>query len=170
MMSRFTPRTSWRGLAFLLLLVGLSPSAMAGKTQRLTLYNKIMASAGNPRETPQRKMGDTLVAHLHVFATPNVNQQPVATADMSFVVTVPATIENPVETRLFHAVFTFNDEDTLVMDGLSLANIANDWMNQETSVRSIVGGTGKYRGARGTARYTRIEENLFKMDLTFKTD
>ncbi|MEN9680816.1 MAG: hypothetical protein RLZZ627_709 [Pseudomonadota bacterium] len=155
---------------FLSLFAGFSQSVLAAEL-RFTVYNKIMSSANiSPSGSSQRQMGDGFAAHMNVYRTPDVEQTPIGAGDFSLLITVPATTSNPVETRIYHAIFTFNSEDSIVVDGISVADMPDNWMNSTPSFRAVTGGTGKYRGAAGTAIFTRMDQNLFKMDLRFKTN
>ncbi|MEY4684770.1 MAG: hypothetical protein RLZ25_1229 [Pseudomonadota bacterium] len=162
-------------LLFVLMLsvtfaVGFSQTVAAADV-KLTVYNKIMSSTNiSMSGAAQRQMGDGFAAHMNVYRTSDVGQLPIATADFSLLITVPASASNPIETRLYHAVFTFNPDDSIIIDGISIAEMPDNWMNTSPSARAVTGGTGKYRGAKGTAIFTRIEQNLFKMDLKFKTN
>lgn len=151
-------------------LMVLSTEVMAAE-YKITVYNRIMNSGSMSLSgQPTRQMGDGIAAHMNVYGSPDITKAPVATGDFSLLVTVPATVDNPVETRLYHAVFTFNDRDSIVVDGTSLANMPDNWMNTTPSSRAITGGTGRYKGANGVAIFTRLEQNLFRMDLRFKTN
>lgn len=159
-----------KSLMAFLILSGVNEGIMAAEV-KITLYNKIMASANMGLSGQStRQMGDGIAAHMNVYGSPDLTKPPVATGDFSLMVTVPATIESPVETRIYHAIFTFNARDSVVVDGISLANMPDNWMNSIPSSRAITGGTGRYNGAKGTAVFTRIEQNLFKMDLKFRTN
>jgi hypothetical protein len=156
-------------MLFLSFALGFSQGVEAAEV-RLTVFNKIMNSTNiSMSGASQRQMGDGFAAHMNVYRTPDVDQVPVATADFSLLITDPATASKPVETRLYHAVFTFNPADSIVVDGISIADMPDNWMNTTPSARAVTGGTGKYKGAKGTAIFTRIAQNLFKMDLRFKT-
>lgn len=165
-------RRFWKFSLLLSLLstAGFNQCATAAEV-KFTVYNKIMNSTNiSMTGSSQRQMGDGFAAHMNVYRTPDVEQAPVATPDFSLLITVPASTSNPVETRIYHAVFTFNSEDSVVVDGISVADMPDNWMNTTPSARAVTGGTGKYRGASGTAVFTRVDQNLFKMDLKFRTN
>jgi hypothetical protein len=145
---------------------------MAYATERtLTLYSLIMESASmNMADAPSRSMGDGLVSHNNLYLAPNQAGEPAAFAETSLLITIPASSQNGnMETRIFHMIIHYpNGVDSLAIDGLSIAMVPDNWMQMTTpSWRAITGGTGRYNGAKGQAKFTRITQDFVKIELSY---
>jgi hypothetical protein len=160
-------------LPFLLTaLMVLFPTQGYAIEKHLTLYSLIMDSASiQMPQTPMRSMGNGYATHNNLYARPKATLTPVANAETSMMITVPASpATNHQETRLFHMVVHYpNGRDSIVLDGLSTAVVPDTWMPMQTpSFRAITGGTGKFRGARGQGKFTRVTPDFVKIELNYE--
>jgi hypothetical protein len=83
--------------------------------------------------------------------------------DWTMVTTAVDTPETGIETRMSKGVFTFGDGDFLILEGVapypaSGAVLAED----STTVRVIVGGTGRFDGAGGAVESTRFADGTWE--------
>lgn len=117
-------------------------------------------------------MGNGFATHNNIYVSPDASLSPVANAETSMMITVAASPEtDSKETRLFHMLIHYpNGRDSIVLEGLSIASVPDVWMTmQAPSWRAIVGGTGKFRGARGQAKFVRITPEFVKIELNYST-
>jgi hypothetical protein len=151
--------------------IALSPTTVHAIDKHLTIYSLIMDSATvQMPQTASRSMGNGFATHNNIFTRPNASLNPVAHAETSMMITVPASPANANnETRLFHMVLYYpNGRDTIVIDGLSIATVPDTWMPMQTpSYRAITGGTGRFNGAKGQARFTRVTPEFVKIELSY---
>lgn len=156
-----------------IILAGLSVlQARAGHaeqpTRRLTLYSQIMESHMNDMAGDGRSMGDTFTTNNQLHRSPG--GPVIAIAETSLVVSKSAANNNGLERRLFTMIMTWpNGEDSIAIEGISIAAVPDDWMRTNTpSYRAIVGGTGRFQGARGQAVFTRTDATWVKIGLRFE--
>ncbi|MEY4684241.1 MAG: hypothetical protein RLZ25_700 [Pseudomonadota bacterium] len=149
----------------------LCPTLGQAMQRHQTIYSLIMDSASiQMPQTTTRSMGNGFATHNNIYTRPNAGFSPVAAAETSMIITVPASPEtNSLETRLFHMVVHYpNGRDSIVVDGLSIALVPDAWMPMQTpSYRAITGGTGKFKGASGQAKFTRISPEFVKIELDY---
>lgn len=70
--------------------------------------------------------------------------------------------QNVFEDRIGNLVFKFGDSDSLVVAGASVYPPDETEMNaNQPQVRAVIGGTGKYLGARGEVTTTRNDDGTY---------
>jgi hypothetical protein len=75
------------------------------------------------------------------------------------------TDQSAVEDRMGNLIFTFGDSDSLVVAGASVYAPDKTEMNaNQPQVRAVIGGTGKYLGARGEVTTTRNDDGTYDHD------
>jgi hypothetical protein len=89
--------------------------------------------------------------------------------DWTMVTTAVDTPEPGLETRMSKAVFTFGGGDFLVLEGVAPYPASGAVLAEETTtIRVIIGGTGRFDGAGGSVESTRLAdgtwEHVFRID------
>lgn len=155
-------------LGCLLTLAMVAPvQADAGRTYKFTVYSQIMQYKMMDGDGDGRGMADIMATNNTLHRS--IGGPEVATADTSMIISKAATQPGGLETRLFHMIMSFpNPSDTIVIDGISTAAVPDNWMvTNQPSYRAVVGGTGRFNGARGQAIYTRVDPVWVKIDMKF---
>lgn len=76
-----------------------------------------------------------------------------------------------MDERLTTIIYRFNEKDAIMVQGGMIFNPRETLMVMEKeSYRAIVGGTGKYRGARGQSIITAQKDGNIKIKLELKLD
>ncbi|MEY2696589.1 MAG: hypothetical protein RL333_727 [Pseudomonadota bacterium] len=158
-------------LAALIILIvyaiGIPVQANDGRKFEFTVYSQIMEYKMMDGGNDGRGMADLMATNNTLHKS--VDGLVVGTADTSMIITKAASQPGGLETRLFKMIMTFpNPGDTVVVDGISTAAVPDNWMiANQPSYRAVVGGTGRFNGARGQAIYTRIDSAWVRIDMKF---
>jgi hypothetical protein len=157
--------------SFIATWIALIPATGHAIDHHLTLYSLIMDSAlVQMPQTASRSMGNGFATHNNIYTRPNASLNPVANAETSMMITIPASAAtNNLETRLFHMVIHYpSGRDSIIVDGLSTAMVPDTWMPMQTpSYRSITGGTGRFKAAKGQAKFTRVSPEFVKIEFSY---
>jgi hypothetical protein len=155
-------------MLFLVALIMVAPvQADSGRIYKFTVYSQIMQFKMMDGDGDGRGMADIMATNNTLHQS--IEGPVVATADTSMTITKAASQPGGLETRLFHMIMSFpNPSDTVVIDGISTAAVPDNWMvANQPSYRAVVGGTGRFSGARGQAIYTRVDPVWVKIDMKF---
>lgn len=144
----------------LALLPALSGFALAGETMTLT-HGKAPDPTYIDFGTPGASIGDQRIWQF------NAKSDGGDTVLMDWVMLTTGTVaDSPgVERRMTSAVFSFSSgpSDRILIEGIGVYPTAGATVKIDATLeRAVIGGTGKYAGARGTLVTTHLEDGSWQ--------
>ena len=155
------------GVVFVSMFVGACSRSTNGSTEIFTVYEDKptlkLLDLGPPGNSP----GDV----YHFFATLHSSPGGPATGEVfgsKTLIKMPTDANPNLETRATVLFFTFtNRQDQIVAVGATdYPPTAGEFDSNQSVARAILGGTGKYMGARGQLTSTRNADGSYKQVFT----
>lgn len=142
-----------------LLLLPLSPAAIAQSTVTV-VHGKIPSPTYIDLATPGDSVGDQRIWQF--FGKTSDNQS--VTMDWIMTTTGKSLDNSETESRMTSAVFSFSSgvNDRILVQGIGPYPVAGSTVKLDQSLeRAIIGGTGKYAGAKGTIVTTHLSDGTW---------
>lgn len=142
------------------LLAASTVSALAGETITLT-HGKAPTPVYIDLGTPGESIGDQ---RIWQFDSKNADGETVV---MDWLMVTMGTVDESqgVERRMTSAVFSFSSSpsDTILVQGIGFYPSAGATVKIDATLeRAVIGGTGKYAGARGTLVTTHLDDGTWR--------
>jgi hypothetical protein len=152
------PRPGWAGGVLLILAVSLAGCAGSGRTITIT-HGAVTPVAVIPGP------GNGAVGTVRLFHTATqLEGGGAGTLEATMTTTAVDAPTAGTETRVTMLNFTFgNGTDQLIIEGTATHPSAGSTISvSDTAVRPVIGGSGAYAGARGSAESTHLADGTWK--------
>ncbi len=154
-------------LTFLMLFSCDNPSADKQKSEKFTIISKLESHILIDSGEEGHSHGDKVIREGSFMDKNNKNDVGRYTLILE-TVTSPQKSGNSDQThedRILTIIFQFNDGSTIIAKGITHYTVGESAIDINTpTVRAIIGGTGKYMGARGQYTVTRTGDSLFEVE------
>jgi len=155
-----------RSVATFLLLSALTSPALAGQTITLT-HGKTPPPTYIDLGAPGESIGDE---RIWQFDAKSADDETVV---MDWVMLTMGGVDGSpgIERRMTSAVFAFssNPRDTILVQGIGFYPSAGATVKIDATLeRAVIGGTGKYAGARGTLVTTHLDDGTWRHVVTLQ--
>lgn len=137
----------------------VAPAALAAEPTEFTVHQKLPALATVDLGYKGKSHGDMLA---FVAAVSTEDGQEGTLSGLLITVDLPRD-QSIFEDRIGNLVFKFGDSDSLVVAGAAAYPKDKTEMNaNQPQVRAVIGGTGKYLGARGEVTTIRNDDGTYE--------